>query len=269
MPSTNISVKTKDNDTCNITGICFLSPIHLAAVDNYNVTVKLIDIEQEKVITELSVGKTIPSDRPWDVTKINSDQLAVTVPHSKIICFLQLTCCFGIDLISLSIARTVPVNCLCYGIVYHNNKLIISVAGDPCSVRMLDLDGNVLQRFNEDREGEKLFSLPYYVILSKTCNSLYVSSYGNGNVTRLSMDGTVLAVYKHEQLKDVFGMTIDKAGKVYVLGYNNIFQLSEDLTEGHQVLVNNRMNNNIAYCEKTNSFWLAFHDQDYILNISV
>ncbi|XP_060601146.1 uncharacterized protein LOC132754520 [Ruditapes philippinarum] len=94
-PSTYISVKTKDNVTCNITGICFLSPIHLAAVDNYNSTVKLIDIEQEKVITELSVGKKKDSDRPWDVTKISSDQLAVTIPHSKTICFLHLTCCLG------------------------------------------------------------------------------------------------------------------------------------------------------------------------------
>jgi hypothetical protein len=269
IPSTYISVKTKDNVTCNITGICFLSPIHLAAVDNNNVTVKLIDIEQEKVITELSVGKKIHSDRPWDVTKISSDQLAVTIPHSKTICFLHLTC-FGLDLITLSKARTLAVNCLCYGIVYHNNKLIISCIGDHFSVRMLDLAGNVLQSFDKDHEGEQLFSSPYHVILGKNCNSLYVSSYEKGNVTRLSMDGTVLAVYKHEQLKDVFGMTIDKAGKVYVCGYDNIFRLSEDLTEGHHVLhANNRVNNNIAYCEKTNSFWLAFHDQDYILNISV
>ncbi|XP_053392573.1 uncharacterized protein LOC123563958 [Mercenaria mercenaria] len=259
-----INVKTKSNALCDITGLCFLSVKHLVAVDNRNSSVKIIDIEQQSVITELTLGGRLPFQNPWDVTKIGGDQLAVTIPHSETVCFLQLTCCFDVELISLSLTRTISVSCRCYGIVYANNKLIITSSGLNSCVKILDLDGNTLQSYSKDSGGENLFQLPYYIVISPDHKTLYVSDFHCCQVTRLSMDGNVLAVCKHSQFTELFGMTTDKTGKIYVCGWSNIFMLSDNLAEGQKLKDVVKPLNNIAYCDKTNTFCLASNQHDNI-----
>ena len=61
----------------------------------------------------------------------------------------------------------------------------------PGSVKVLDLEGHVLNVISTDYKGQQLFEEPFYIALSPDQKTLYVSDKGNHSVTSMDLNGTV------------------------------------------------------------------------------
>jgi len=81
----NIDVKSKNNTkTCRITGMAQLSSDLLVMADNQNASIKLVDTNTNAILCEAMLDAL-----PWDVTTLDSENVAVTVPESKKILFFR------------------------------------------------------------------------------------------------------------------------------------------------------------------------------------
>ncbi|WAQ94328.1 hypothetical protein MAR_006799 [Mya arenaria] len=83
----------------------------------------------------------------------------------------------------------------CRGIVYSDDKLVVSYKGDNSkNVQILDMEGNVQHVFEKDVNGENLFSWPEHVAVSPDHSTIYVSDINNNTVSALTRDGHLLGV---------------------------------------------------------------------------
>jgi len=65
----------------------------------------------------------------------------------------------------------------------------------------MDLTGKVLKSIMTDINGVELFKYSRYLMVSveQTGEVIYVSDCGTKTITKLSMEGSVLAIYKDER----------------------------------------------------------------------
>ncbi|WAR30758.1 hypothetical protein MAR_033300 [Mya arenaria] len=129
--------------------------------------------------------------------------------------------CFDLDIVSqsaqMSFQRRINGGDGCLGIVYSDNKLIVSYDDPHGKVQVLDMDGDILKVFEKNDNGEQLFTKPWGLAVSPDNSTIYVSDRVMGTVTALSQDGRVLSVLKnHDNLRYPTGATIDNAGRMYV-----------------------------------------------------
>ena len=169
--------------------------------DEKNNSVKLVDMKQKKVVSQIRL-----STRPWDITKVQSDQLAVTLPSSEKIQFLSVT---GT---SLSLGREMQVSGECRGIASNQNDRLFVSFTDPVQVQILNMSGSVLKTISNQSVGEELFGRPYHLTLSVDNSLLYVTDSGTSTVCCLEMSGKVKGKYKYTG--DLGGVTVAEDGSV-------------------------------------------------------
>lgn len=204
------------NDKCEketlipfLSGLIFVSENSLVAADYENRCVKMINVADDKIISVLPM-----MTEPWDVAKVKTDQIAVTLPLKKKIQFLN------VKSDSLFKDHEIEVKGECHGIDSRNGKLYVTFVG-PAKLDLMDLHGHVLKSFELDELGYELFSWPGYVALGpeKTESAfIYVTDKDRSTVTCLNEDGKVEAIYGGDNLKGPRGISIDKDGHVFVCG---------------------------------------------------
>ncbi|XP_053402779.1 uncharacterized protein LOC128558036 [Mercenaria mercenaria] len=199
-----VSVKSfTDGYNCFITGMVAIAPDTLVCTDYNNYSVKLIDINADKITSELKL-----TAGPLDITYVSYDQLAVTVAEEKKICFLSFRN-------GLSKTRDIAVDGKCYGIAYSKNRFVVSYINPP-KVEILSLDGKVLQHIDTDSSGKALFESPRYVAVDRDGNCIYVSDYITHSVIIVTTSGKVLDTYKDRNLFSQQGIDVYSDGSVLV-----------------------------------------------------
>ncbi|XP_060573343.1 uncharacterized protein LOC132731223 [Ruditapes philippinarum] len=131
-----ICVKTsKDKISCQIIGMTLLTPDLLIITDCDNNAVKMVDTSSQSVSDQLQ-----QDDEPWDITRLTSTELAVTLPDIQTIQFISIS---SNKLIK---KHTMKVGGKCHGISCYQD--IWSITCNRSSIYVSDWGMKTVTRLN-------------------------------------------------------------------------------------------------------------------------
>ncbi|XP_053389506.1 uncharacterized protein LOC128552483 [Mercenaria mercenaria] len=221
----DINVRTEsDENDCEISGCVVFTSHKIVLADQINSKLKVVDRKSKVVVEEMSLDC-----RPGDITLLSQDQIAVTMPFSKVIYIMSTA---G----KLSVIRKIPVTGECRGITYHQDRLYV-VCDKPNCVRVLDIQGNI---HNTIFLSDKVFDSPNYIAFNEDSKLIYISDFSD-SVASITLQGDVCAVYKNKDVRKPLGMLMLADGSLLVCCCDTgiIHRISGDLTQG-QTMVNGR-----------------------------
>ncbi|CAG2229593.1 unnamed protein product [Mytilus edulis] len=198
----NIRLKFKKRFEVNTKGfLTYLSGCTMLSNDH----VLIANYRGRKVLMEYSEDgkhiRDIPcSDKPFDLTVIDNDRIAVTYGDSKYVNILNLK--------NTAVEKKVKCDENCYGISYQDNKLFIRSGG----IVITNITGKVLKtlRVESGRYSES------------TNDRIYFTVGRDHTVHCIFMTGEEIWVRKVKSLVDPRGITVDDHQNVYVTcGYSN------------------------------------------------
>ncbi|XP_045156728.2 uncharacterized protein LOC123523133 [Mercenaria mercenaria] len=243
----NINVKTSsDKCCCYITGMTTTYSNQILLADNNNNSIKMVDTNSQS-IQQLRLGS-----KPFDVTTITRNELAVTMPDIKTIQFLFYSSNI------LSEKNSMKVDEKCYGISNYEGKLAVTFQ-DPAQLKIMDLKGTVLVNVTKKSSGVNIFRYPQCV--TTNCHSIYVSDPGMRKVIWLNWRGELLGSYENMGFPRGLAMLTD--GSLFVTDQidNNILNITGDCRESTIALKD--LNKPWALC------WFNASKTLYSSNISV
>jgi len=188
-----------------ITGLAFLPPNTLIAIDRNNSALKTVDTTTNTVISQLTFSGT-----PWDIALLPGDQVAVTLPDEKRLQIISTKDGF-------SCLGSINVNGNCFGICSTNQNIVVSFY-KPGKIQVMDLSGNVMHTLSTDDKGALLFTQPLKLTVSKgeSGQVIYVSDYTTSRITKISMTGKLLSTYGHKNWNILHGLICVGQGQLLV-----------------------------------------------------
>lgn len=160
----------------------------------------------------VSYGGVIFREEPWDITKVNTSQYAVTVPQLKSIFKLEATD----DNIKATGVICTERKYACVAYHAQSERYVcgqVPQFGEP----VIDLIGNdggpILMSFKSDNSGISLFSYPRYVKVSRD-GVIVVCDWNMKCLLLLKLDGTFIGKYKgsgDSLFTDPTGIVINQA----------------------------------------------------------
>ena len=104
---------SSDKQRPMITGLTYLAPNAILAVDNFNGSLKAVDITTNTNPSQLSF-----TSRPWDIAVLPGDQAAVTIPSKSMIPLVSTK-------VRMSLLGFIHVNWMCVGISSTKHNLVV------------------------------------------------------------------------------------------------------------------------------------------------
>lgn len=248
----------EDRGKCCISGLEFLSSHRLIATDYNNKSVKLIDVKDKALISNLVLESS-----PSDVTMMSSRQVAVTLPLiGKILLIdVSMSGC-------LSVESEINACGKCYGIVRLDplgNRCIISFS-DTNNVSIVEIvhfshgSETIQAKLTNDL---KSFN-PQYVTLSPDGMTIYVTTINN-KVISLDFQGKIKA--HRESINELKGLAVDGDGAIYVCSGEAIMRMTSDLQK-FDVAVDNlkgaSMPRSVIYCNKFQQLYIGMERESII-----
>ncbi|XP_052073832.1 uncharacterized protein LOC127711760 [Mytilus californianus] len=159
-------------------------------------------------------------DTPTDVCFIKDFLIAVTITKQNKILL--------IDLSQKSNTKTITVPDSCFGIDSNGETLIVKLPGRR--LLTLDLDGNILSEVNVPG----LYSLH----TAQYENNIFCTDRNFNRISCNTNKGALLWTYKHEDICEPYGITVDKHGFIYVAckGNDKIVAVSKDGKSSRTIL---------------------------------
>ncbi|XP_048253350.1 uncharacterized protein LOC124152577 [Haliotis rufescens] len=189
--------------------------------DYYNQSVKSFYTRNNQTRhSKLSLG-----GKPWSLTKLTHNQVAVTVLNIKQIVTVEV----NPDLVLLSTITTSKQYC---GITSLTPSTLAASSRSPPSVDILDMTGNVLRSVSPRHYGSKILQYPNFLCTTRTGNIL-VSDGGTECVLCLTPEGDVVFTYYSPigdtALMSPRGITSTSTGDILVTDYspNRVIHLTE------------------------------------------
>ncbi|XP_046583604.1 protein wech-like isoform X2 [Haliotis rubra] len=217
--SVNAAGDQSDERPLDVTALVIHDTHTVVTTDNTNMSVKsFYTRDNQSRHSKLSLDS-----RPWGLTKLQHNQVAVTVMNKTII-----TVEVNPDLVLLS---TITTNKQYYGITSLTPSTLAAGSQSPPCVDILDMTGNVLRSVSPLCSGTKILNSPYFLCTTRTGNIL-VSDYGSQRVLCLTPEGDVVFTYPptgHTTQVDPRGITSTSTGDILVALYsqNNVVHLTE------------------------------------------
>ncbi|WAR30457.1 hypothetical protein MAR_032999 [Mya arenaria] len=204
-----------DDEQGSITGMTVVEDRLLVAVDDDYNCLRCFDLSTSTQISRYD--KQV--NGPYDITTLPGSRVAVTFPYDGEIHFFEVKSQSG----EFLFIKKINVDSRCIGIVYSDDKLIVSYMGYiPNKVQILDMEANVQQLLQTNYYDKSVPSNPQYVAVSPDHNTIYVSDQETNTVAALTRDGHVLGVLQDEDnLMSPCGLTVDAQGCVYVCNYRS------------------------------------------------
>ncbi|XP_046380759.2 tripartite motif-containing protein 2-like [Haliotis rufescens] len=161
--------------------------------------------------------------KPWSLTKLTHNQVAVTVLNIKQIVTVEV----NPDLVLLS---TITTSKQYWGITSLTPSTLAASSRSP-SVDILDMTGNVLRSIGPLHNGNNILQYPNFLCTTRTGNIL-VSDGGTKCVACLTPEGDVVFTYSptgDTTLKDPQGITSTSTGDILVTDYclHRVINLTE------------------------------------------
>ncbi|XP_060582116.1 uncharacterized protein LOC132738595 [Ruditapes philippinarum] len=242
-----IYAKTSSGEkNCWISGIAVSPQNQLFAADYYYDSLKMIDIINGD-IKQLQLDS-----KPWDITMVTTDSLAVTLPDSKTIQFIS----FSPD--SLLLKNKLKVDGECYGISHHQRKLAVTFA-NPGKLQIMYLKENTKVTVDKDSNADNIFRKPWYVTTNS--HSIYVSDDGNDVVLRFNWQGEMVGLVGIRRPR---GITLLDDGSLSVNGYASdcIYRVSGDCKDSKIILKDVNRPYAACWCAETSSLCVSSFMED-------
>lgn len=179
LDKSTISETENNSKGCSVQGIQLLSEDRLAFTDSFNYSVKLVDINQNKLLSSLSMPSW-----PFGIAKIRNNRLVVTLPALKQI---QILCIREDN--NIIVEKELHRGKVCCGVAYHRGLLFVTNSHPHAKLEIIDLSGRVIKVFSNENKGESLFERPFNMALSIPNDTLCVSDVEKNSVTFLSFRG--------------------------------------------------------------------------------
>lgn len=217
----------EDSHECWLTGALFLSDGRILLADRTNRKLKLFT-GNFKPVTELGL-----SSKPWDITKVSENEIAVSLPAECKLEFVTVTSS------SITPTRSIFTDEPCFGICHASGKILtVTYDGDPPNLKILSMTGKELTYVCVDDNGFPLFSKPVYVTCTPNVSDIYVSDERLGCVVILKEIGELNFNSSAIDLGHAAGLTLDREGNVYVCGStSNTVHVVSPLMDRVKVLV--------------------------------
>lgn len=187
-----------------ITGLAALPNGNVVAADRNNSVLKLVDIGAKTIISTL----VLPG-RPFDVTMMHENQIAVSMPDLKKIRVLSA------DLSKISF-WDIDINVNCYGICFRRGKLF-SCCKLPNALKVIDLYGTETSYIDLGQ------TEPSYVVLDTSLPNVYISgTKGAITVVEIGNDSVLSKTIKvHMNLDELCGLTTPHSNQLVVCDKSN------------------------------------------------
>ncbi|XP_053395676.1 E3 ubiquitin-protein ligase TRIM71-like [Mercenaria mercenaria] len=195
-----LNVRGENKSGCRITGMAMISSDEILLADYNSNSLKIINVSENRITSRYSCAHG-----PFDVTTINIDNSATTLPVPGKILFMNKR---G----GLSESHTIKVKQWCRGIDHHNGKIVVSFTCYPAAVEVLNMKGEILHHADYPMSVNCTL---YYLGYSNDGKSFFVSDNGGNTVWELSADGQ-LKTKISENLKGPCGLAVTKDGTIVV-----------------------------------------------------
>ncbi|XP_060571543.1 uncharacterized protein LOC132729735 [Ruditapes philippinarum] len=214
-----------DKEPCSIAGMVMISSTQMIVADISNSKIKMIDVDNEKLVSEISV-----SSAPRDIIKIPQNKLAVALVNAKHIQIMSF------NDTSVALDRYLYVGEESYCIAYCQDKLVVGCNYNPFPFPMsfffgklviLDLDGNIIQVF----DSLKLYGGPEKITISRDEKFIYVSDYNimsQFKFLKVDWQGNIVQRFQDKAYKRPVGIQELEDGTLLVcyIDSHNIVRLS-------------------------------------------
>ncbi|XP_045194369.2 uncharacterized protein LOC123549987 [Mercenaria mercenaria] len=245
-----INIKApEDKLDCFIIASVLISPSQIVLADNENSCVKLVDIDQENML-----GRYELCTRPVDMTVVNEDRIAVTLPNKQKIQVLSITK-NGTFVESHDIKMNDDVR----KIAYQRDNLIIAYSN---AVEIRNSKGKVVKKLNSPD-----FTCITKIAVAPDCKTFYVSNSVDGGkptaIYKFDFDCNLLATYKDTTMSDVRGLTVTTDGTLLVCNWadnGSIHMISPQCMKIKEFLQHNEHANSpycVSFCGQTSKLLLC------------
>ena len=254
-----INVKLADDGlTPRITGLAVMATGEIVLCDVDNAKIKLVD-SSDVLQDSLKLN-----EKPWDISIVDTKTVMVTLPKTKQLQYIEV-------FPRLTPGRVLQLDKQSWGVQVTGDEIFTSCHNQPGEgeVRILDLDGNLLQQLGINRDGSFLFTSPYYITVSLSEKKIFVSDSDGNSVTCMTMDNDVIYKYRDNEMRSSVGLYCDGGDNILVCGLdsNNVQVIT---TEGkkHCDLVSARQDLQplcINYRERDDTLIVGCHHSDICL----
>ena len=222
-----VNVRThKDKQDAWITGCTVMSNGHVVLCDQSNKQIKLLD-------DSWAVTGRLKLPDPWDVSVIDSSNVIVSSPDKK---QLQKVQVFP----KIKAGRTIQLDRKCWGVAVLGQEIYTTCRDNPGQgeVVVLDLHGNFKRCLGTNPDGTYLFSSPNYITVSASGEKIFVSDAETYTITCLTSSGTVIYMYKDDDMRWPRGLICDSGDNVLLCSQysNNVHTISPDGNKYHTLL---------------------------------
>ena len=203
-----INVKLPDDgSTPWITGLAVMATGEIVLCDYGNKKLKRVD-SSDTLQDSLKMNA-----KPWDISIVDTKTVIVTLPVAKQLQYIEV-------FPRLTPGRVIQLDKYCWGVHVTADKIFTSCHNDPGEgeVRILDLDGNLIQQLGINRDGSFLFTNPFFITVSLSEKKIFVSDLSVDIVTCMTMDNDVVYKYRDNEMKWPRGLYCDGGDNIIVCG---------------------------------------------------
>ena len=225
-----------DKNVPFITGCTFMVDGQLLLCDCNNNTIKLLNSTFD--IT----GNLDLDSRPWDISAVDSTRAVVTFPNLKQLKFIDIVPALKAD-------KQIQLDKYCWGVDVARDKIYVTCHDNPgnAEIRVFDKNGTFIRKVPDDYNTLSSLRYPYYIAVSKTSSKIYLSDFSPYVVRCISVDGSLVFNYQHDDLRYPRTVLLNEEGNILVCGecsYN--IHVVTSTGQQHSVLytVQGRRNNN-------------------------
>ncbi|XP_053391542.1 uncharacterized protein LOC128554306 [Mercenaria mercenaria] len=249
----------EENSFCCFTGLAVLNTNCIVVADHGNMSVKLVDVEEDKILSRLKL-----TTAPWDVTVISDKQIAVTIPEIKTVHFVSITGGNTLD----KQEKQISLSGKCYGVTNSHDTIIVTLCEPTPKYEQYNLDGTLLHSIQLDARN------PQYVSLNADKTKMYISdNYNQKYIQEISV--TEQRKVDTLRVQNVTGMAIDKTDVLYYLvsSISPIYAVCIDKMQDRQrqsfSLISDSIGRKkcLAYCDETNRLFVGIQGEEYAVQV--
>ncbi|XP_053374354.1 uncharacterized protein LOC128546950 [Mercenaria mercenaria] len=234
-----MNAQVAKDDKCWITGMAMVSFDDILLADCENSSLKILNVSNCKVKSRIK-----PPGKPWDVTVINSEKAATTLPEEGKILFVSTNN-------GLSESHSLKVRYGCAGIDHHSSKIAVSFYSPP-AIQVLGMKGHILHEVSDT----SIFKSPYYICMSNDNEGMFVSDVGKHSVYELKIDEELKTTIKSESLTYPAGLVMTTNGTVVVCGRKRVNMIVPGTSE-ILPLMQEIITASILVCEEQNKMYIS------------
>jgi hypothetical protein len=168
---------------------CPISNENVIMLDTIYNRIRLYAVDEETLVTEKELTSC-----PWDITAIDEDQFALTLPNENKIIFMSVE---DEEIIE---DHEISVGARCEGIHFAEDKLYVACS-KPAQVLTLNTTGTIIKCDTKYQAGEQLFQQPAYISFHDEKQLICFSDRKASCIVTMATDGKVQNVFRKEDWK--------------------------------------------------------------------